>query len=64
MGRRADAAPLCWTVIAVTDGGKGIGTCGHEHGSSEEATMCPWTPTPWPDVCALLVRQVRAKGSR
>lgn len=53
-------APLHWTVIAVLATGHGIGMCGHQHASAAEATACPWTPQPWPDVCDLLVRQVRA----
>lgn len=28
--------------------------------TAEEATLCPWTPDPWPRCCDLLVRQVRA----
>lgn len=49
----------CWSVIAVLESGQGIGTCGHEHETAAEATVCPWTPEPWPEVCDLLVRQVR-----
>lgn len=58
--RRAAAAPLCWVVIAVLASGQGISDCGHQHATDEEAFACPWTPDPWPEVCDLLVRQVRA----
>lgn len=57
-------ARLCWAVIAVVASGDGLGTCGHGHETAEEATMCPWTPDPWPEVCDLLVRQVRADDGR
>jgi hypothetical protein len=51
--------PLCWQVISVLATGSGLGTCGHDHETADEATLCPWTPDPWPEVCDLLVRQVR-----
>ncbi len=57
-------ARLCWTVIAVLESGQGIGTCGHEHEDREDALACSWTPDPWPYVCDLLVRQVRAWDGR
>lgn len=53
-------APLTWVVIAVLGTGQGIGDCGHQHETADEATLCPWTPDPWPEQCDLLVRQVRA----
>ncbi|MGN6107453.1 MAG: hypothetical protein ACTHU0_20255 [Kofleriaceae bacterium] len=56
-------APLCWQVIAVVATGHGLGTCGHHHVTSDEATACPWTPDPWPEVCDLLVRKVRVVSS-
>lgn len=52
-------APLVWQVIAVDGSGRGHGTCGHRHATPDDATMCPWTPTPWPNVCDLLVREMR-----
>jgi hypothetical protein len=58
------AAALTWVVIAVLGTGHGIGTCGHEHATADEATACPWTPDPWPRCCDLLVRQVRAGDRR
>ncbi len=36
-----------------------IARCGHRHATKEEATMCPWTPDPWPEVCDLFVAIVR-----
>lgn len=48
-----------WTVIAVDAEGHGHGMCGHEHATADEATLCPWDPER-PEVCDLLVRQVRA----
>ena len=53
-----------WTVIAVLGDGRGNGTCGHIHATSDEATLCPWTPDPWPVVCDLLVRHVRSDDGR
>ena len=50
---------LTWCLIAVDAKGKGHGTCGHRHADALEAVRCPWTPLPWPEVCDLLVRQVR-----
>ena len=52
-----------WTVIAVDAVGQGHGTCGHEHSTADEATMCPWDPER-PVVCDLLVRRVRADDGR
>ncbi len=52
-------APLHWEVIAVLASGQGIGSCRHQHATADEATLCPWAPQPWPEVCDLLVRQVR-----
>ena len=52
-------APRHWIVIAVVESGRGIGDCGHQHADDEAAFACPWTPDPWPEVCDLLVRQVR-----
>jgi hypothetical protein len=56
-------ARLIWTVIAVDGAGQGHGTCGHEHATADEATLCPWDPER-PVVCDLLVRQVRADDGR
>lgn len=56
MARRG--AALVWTVIAVDGHGHGHGTCGHEHATADEATLCPWDPER-PLVCDLLVREVR-----
>lgn len=47
-----------WRVIAF-DGSCSVGDCGHAHTTDLEAVRCPWTPTPWPEQCDLLVRQVR-----
>jgi hypothetical protein len=49
-----------WRVIAVVEDGSSPGDCGHSHANDLEAVRCPWTPDPWPEVCDLLVRQVRA----
>jgi hypothetical protein len=57
-------APLHWEVCAVLASGAGNGRCRHEHATAAEATMCPWTPEPWPEVCDLLVRQVRTADGR
>lgn len=54
-------APRHWIVIAVVESGRGIGDCGHQHADDEAAFACPWTPDPWPEVCDLLVRQVRTE---
>jgi hypothetical protein len=56
-----------WRVVAVLADGHGNGNCGHSHAEQIDAERCPWTPTPWPEVCDLLVRQVRdvvASGDR
>ncbi len=61
-----------WEIIAVVPDERGLavglvgadGTvqrCRHDHPTQDEATMCPWTPTPWPVVCDLLVRQFRSE---
>jgi hypothetical protein len=50
---------LTWRVVAVDEQGRGHGTCEHHHETDLDAVRCPWTPTPWPDRCDLLVRQVR-----
>lgn len=51
-----------WAVIAVDEHGTGHGDCGHLHPSAVHATMCEWTPDPWPERCDLLVRQMRTRG--
>lgn len=63
-GGRAVTAALCWSVIAVVPSGDGLGTCGHEHDTADEATMCPWTPEVWPETCDLLVREFRRDDGR
>lgn len=50
---------LTWRVIAVLADGRGNGNCGHSHADQIDAERCEWTPEPWPEVCDLLVRQVR-----
>jgi hypothetical protein len=59
---------LHWEVIAVLAddsclvGANGLfQRCHHEHATQAEAEACPWTPEPWPEVCDLLVRQVRSE---
>lgn len=52
-------ARYVWRVIAVLADGRGLGDCGHDHICDLEAFACPWTPDPWPEVCDLLVREVR-----
>jgi hypothetical protein len=59
--RTRDTAPLHWVVIAVLANGQSVGTCGHRHADELEAVRCPWTPSPWPVCCDLLVRQVRTE---
>jgi hypothetical protein len=43
---------------------RGVGDCGHEHETAEEAYACPWEPSPLPPVGAGLVRQARADDGR
>lgn len=57
------SAALHWTVIAVDGEGHGHGVCGHQHATADEATLCPWDPER-PEVCDLLVRQVRTDQPR
>lgn len=59
MGACSVTAPLVWQVIWVGGDGRGLGACGHRHGSADEATACPFEPSGLPDVCAGLVREVR-----
>lgn len=67
---RQTIAPRHWEVLAVLPDGHGYRLngfaqrCGHRHATQDEATMCPWTPDPWPVVCDLLVRQVRSPSHR
>jgi hypothetical protein len=70
-GHQYRIAPKHWEVIAVLPDGNGLvgksgfrQTCGHRHASADEATMCPWTPDPWPEQCDLLVRQFRTPDKR
>lgn len=51
--------PAHWAVIGVLESGHSVGRYGHQHATVGEATLCPWTPDPWPEVCDLLVRQFR-----
>lgn len=62
-----------WVVLWVTPfgderdaitHGHGVGDCGHDHDTAEEAFACPWEPSPLPEVGAGLVRQVRADDGR
>lgn len=64
---------LCWVVMwvvpfdddvrdAIT--GRGIGNCGHEHVTADEAFACPWEPSPLPPIGAGLVREIRADDGR
>lgn len=67
-------APLHWEVLAMVPrsvDGATVGLanpdgstarCGHRHGTADEASACPWTPDPWPEVCDLFVRQVRTEA--
>lgn len=59
-------AAVHWEVIAVVGNGDALldangfaQRCGHRHATDLEAVRCPWVPTPWPDICDLLVRQFR-----
>jgi len=67
------SAPLHWELLAMVQNERGqtVGLvsptgaaerCGHRHASADEATMCPWTPDPWPVVCGLHVCQVRTEA--
>lgn len=56
---RSRGVGLTWRVIAVIADGRGIGDCGHRHADDLDAVRCSWTPEPWPEVCDLIVRQVR-----
>lgn len=59
-----------WEVIAILPSGHALvergfaARCRHLHATQDEATICPWTPDPWPEVCDLLVRQVRTRDHR
>lgn len=59
--RQAGWAPLVWVVSWTTDDADraSVGDCGHRHPTADEATMCPWEPSPLPPVGAGLVVQVR-----
>lgn len=61
---------LTWRVLARTADAEGREVpvrsagglaldCGHYHETEMEAVMCPWEPSPLPDVYAGVVRQVR-----
>lgn len=66
------SAPLTWRVLGMvphpsnpasmvglrTAGGLPE-TCGHYHGTREEAEACPWEPANPPELYAGIVRQVR-----
>jgi hypothetical protein len=61
-------AALHFEVIAVLGDGHVLrgpdgfaARCRHDHATADEATLCPWTPEPWPRCCDLLVRQVRTE---
>ena len=54
---------LTWVVIAVDEHGHSPGNCGHRHATDLDAVRCPWTPDPWPEVCDLLVREIRDRGA-
>jgi hypothetical protein len=60
---------VCWVVPLgderdLLTHGRGVGECGHAHGTADEAFACPWEPTPLPPVGAGLVAQVRADDGR
>lgn len=63
-------APLHWEVLAILGSGHAltirgfVARCHHRHATRDEAIACPWEPVPWPEVCDLLVRQVRTEGGR
>lgn len=51
-------AALVSMVVWVDAGGRGLGTCGHRHGSAE-ARLCLFELGDLPDAYAGLVREVR-----
>lgn len=69
------SSPLHWEILAMVDDGRGLSVglvggdgsfqrCGHRHATADDATMCSWTPDPWPVVCDLHVCQVRSSAPR
>ena len=71
-GWKAARAGTHWEVKALVPNERGLASgmrdrqgfvaqCGHEHATRDEAIMCPWEPTPWPEVCDLVVVQIRDK---